>query len=372
VKILIIGFSNINYMPYLNFYLSNIDTRINDVDVIYWDREGNCNGENLKDSVNYHPFTKVISDQIPKYKKIVSFIRFKAYCYKYLRNNKVDYIVLLHTSPAVLLRRILFKKFKYKYIFDFRDITYEKYWLYRKTVEKIIRFSEQTFLSSERFKSIFSSEVQDKFVVTHNVNINVIECVNIPNYNRKDKKIKITFWGFLREQKTNELLINAFSSDNRFELHYYGKIQSIALALMKYVEVRRIDNVFFHGKYKPKDIPLIVSNSDLVHNVYSGSAMKLAMSNKFYEAIAYFRPQICLEGTFMADMVMRYSCGFALNILSENLAEEVYNYFTSISANEFSTNCRTALSLIRAEYDSSCNVVKKILNKRGRANSANE
>ena len=39
MKILIIGFAKIKYMPYLNLYLDNIDTNKNDVHILYWNRD---------------------------------------------------------------------------------------------------------------------------------------------------------------------------------------------------------------------------------------------------------------------------------------------------------------------------------------------
>ena len=39
MKILIMGFSKIKYMPYINFYLGNIDVAANDVHLLYWNRD---------------------------------------------------------------------------------------------------------------------------------------------------------------------------------------------------------------------------------------------------------------------------------------------------------------------------------------------
>ena len=39
MKILIVGFAKIKYMPYLNVYLENIDRVKNDVHLVYWNRD---------------------------------------------------------------------------------------------------------------------------------------------------------------------------------------------------------------------------------------------------------------------------------------------------------------------------------------------
>lgn len=39
MKILIIGFSKIKYMPYVNFHLDNIDLSKNEVHLIFWNKD---------------------------------------------------------------------------------------------------------------------------------------------------------------------------------------------------------------------------------------------------------------------------------------------------------------------------------------------
>ena len=39
MKILIIGFGKIKFMPYMNFYLDNIDKNANEVHLLYWNRD---------------------------------------------------------------------------------------------------------------------------------------------------------------------------------------------------------------------------------------------------------------------------------------------------------------------------------------------
>ena len=39
MKVLIMGFGKIKFMPYLNIYLENIDREKNDVHLLYWNRD---------------------------------------------------------------------------------------------------------------------------------------------------------------------------------------------------------------------------------------------------------------------------------------------------------------------------------------------
>ena len=39
MKILLAGFAKIKYMPYVNFYLDNIDREKHEVHLVYWNRD---------------------------------------------------------------------------------------------------------------------------------------------------------------------------------------------------------------------------------------------------------------------------------------------------------------------------------------------
>ena len=39
MRILVLGFSKMKYMPYASFYIDRIDCNINEVEVLYWNRD---------------------------------------------------------------------------------------------------------------------------------------------------------------------------------------------------------------------------------------------------------------------------------------------------------------------------------------------
>ena len=76
MKILIVGFAKIKYMPYLNLYLDNIDRTVNDVELLYWDRDMSVD-KALPENIKVHRFFEELSDEVPKAAKIKSFLNFK-------------------------------------------------------------------------------------------------------------------------------------------------------------------------------------------------------------------------------------------------------------------------------------------------------
>ena len=77
MKILIAGFSKIKYMPYINFYLDNLDKNNNDIHILYWNRD--MKSEDLSSYKNYnlHEFRYYQEDDIYKILKVKSFIKYK-------------------------------------------------------------------------------------------------------------------------------------------------------------------------------------------------------------------------------------------------------------------------------------------------------
>ena len=76
MKILIIGFAKIKYMPYLDLYLENLDRENNDIHLIYWNRD--LKEENLSrlEGINLHEFVSFQEDDVAKFSKLENFRKF--------------------------------------------------------------------------------------------------------------------------------------------------------------------------------------------------------------------------------------------------------------------------------------------------------
>ena len=102
----------------------------------------------------------------PFYKKICGFLSFSMYMRKMIKDRQYEKIIVLTTQTAIPLSDILLRKYKNKYIYDYRDVTFENVKLYRMLVNTLIRHSNFTAISSKGFVDNLNPSV--KFVMSHN------------------------------------------------------------------------------------------------------------------------------------------------------------------------------------------------------------
>lgn len=357
MKILLLGFAKIKYTPYASLYIENIDKEKNDVTFLYWNRD--CKEETLPYSgINYCEFKCYQEDDVPKWKKVLNFFKYRSFVKKHLKENKYDFAVVLSTIPGVLLGGLL-KPFAGKYIFDYRDATYERYGFYKKKVAKLVEGSCATFVSSDGFRPLLPDS--EKIHTTHNI---LTDSLNHRDENRlygvKSDKIRIAFWGLLRPYGLNETIVSRLANDERFELHYYGREQDIALRLKEYVKAIGAGNIFFHGEYKPADRYEFAKVSDLIHNMYGKGGGTMLMANKYYDGAIFRIPQLCTAGSFMAEAAERAGIGIGIDPADEHFADIVYDYYTKLDREDFDEKCDIELNRILSEFYGGTKLIREI------------
>ena len=112
MKILLAGFAKVKYMPYLQFYLENIDRTKHEMHLIYWNRD--LTDENLSslDGITLHEFRCFQEDNVSSASKIGNFLKYRKYVKGILKQSDFDFAILLHSFPAVLLSDIWTKRYK--------------------------------------------------------------------------------------------------------------------------------------------------------------------------------------------------------------------------------------------------------------------
>ena len=361
MKILIVGFTKIKYMPYMNFYLEDIDTTTNDVHLLYWNRDLNEETTDFLADVTLHEFRCKQEDDVSKLSKIGSFIKFRKYAKKLLKREQFDFVIILHSLPGVLICNTLAKRFKNKYIFDYRDSTYEGFAPFKRIIAKLVKNSAATFVSSDAFRRFLPTECEDKIFTSHNMLMD-----SLSHRDEKEKfgvssdKIRIAFWGFIRHEEINRELIKKISADNRFELHYYGREQQVALNLKHYAKEINAENVFFHGEYKPRDRYEFVRSTDIIHNVYKDDNMMLAMGNKYYDAAIFYIPIMSMTGSFMAETAAKANIGFDADPYDDDFTDKLFSAYCGIDREAFNQNCDKELERVLLEYKSGSELIKRL------------
>lgn len=174
-------------------------------------------------------------------------------------------------------------------------------------------------------------------------------------------KIRIAFWGFIRHEKINRELIKKISKDERFELHYYGREQQVALNLKQYTREINAKNIFFHGEYKPEDRYEFVRTTDIIHNVYNDANMMLAMGNKYYDAAIFYIPIMSMRGAFMADMAGKAGIGFDVDPYYHDFLNKLFEAYSSLNKKEFYNNCDKELERVLSEYNCGSELIRNLV-----------
>lgn len=359
MKILLIGFTKLAYMPYMNFYLEQVSRENNEVHLLYWNRDEKEEIP-LPYDVKLHEYRFYQEDEVAKIKKTKSFLGYRKRAKQLMLRERFDLIIVMHTLPGVLLYDILKKYYDKKYILDYRDVTFESIRLYKGIIHKLVNYSIATFVSSDAFR-VYLPE-KDNIYTSHNVLLDSLKNRDIRRFKERCiKPIRIRYWGFIRHENINKAVIDRLANDNRFELHYHGREQETARNLKKHCKKYGIRNVFFHGEYRPEERYKFAKDTDLIHNLFDNDkVMKPAMSNKFYDGITFYIPQICNEGSFMGEQVVESQIGYKCNPYTPSFADEIYDYYNTIQWSIFEENCNKKIDKIISEYQNGIDMLANI------------
>lgn len=355
MKILVVGFAKIKYMPYANFYLDNIDRKEHELHFVYWNRDLQDEDVSKYTGIKLHEFRCFQEDNVARGLKVKSFLMFRKYVKQVLREAEFDFVIVLHTMAGVLLRNIWTKKYQNRYIFDYRDSTYERFSFFKRMIAGLIENSRATFTSSDGFRVYFPQSSAHKVHTTHNI---LVDSLDHRSLERKPSdKIRVSFWGFVRDEATNREIIAKFSADPRFELHYYGREQAIVKRLKEYARNICAENVFFHGEYVPHQRYEFAANTELLHNLYRGPNMMLAMGNKYYDGSLFYIPQLCMQGSFMGRMAEDREIGCACDPWANDFMQVIYEYYTKLDRQAFHAACDREVARIIDEYHGAVEVL---------------
>ena len=225
MKVLIVGCFDLLMHPYAQKYIENFEKNAIEYDMIYWNRSGDgAEGKHLI------PFQFPLDTYASRIHKLKGYIKYRQFVLKYLKSGEYDRIVFLTTQAMTFFFPIAVGKYRGKYIFDYRDETYESNDVYRSVVQMCIRNSYKVVISSPGFMQLFDRIYTDKFVLCHNTKN---DSSNISVTKQPSEKTRITYWGQIRLPEYFIKLISVFENDPRFELSFHG--EGSADSMIEYV-----------------------------------------------------------------------------------------------------------------------------------------
>lgn len=350
MKVLLLGFGKIAYMPYMNFYLETFEGREDiDFELIYWDRDGKPDAEVPAQIKKAYKFEAHLEEQLPFKKKLKFFLRYRIFALNVLRANRYDKIIVLHTTPGLTLLDYLRRHYRGRYVLDFRDVSYEYIPIYRKLVGKLAEGSAITYVSSDAFRKYLPD--LSKIYTIHNFSKEALEHKMLRCEEPRAREVlRVCYWGLVRQAEVNKKVMDALGNDPRFELHYYGRMQQAGRDMEQYAAEKQYSNVFFHGQYMPDERYGFAKETDLIHNIYDlGTTAGNAMGNKFYDGVIFGIPQICTAGSYMGETVQENGVGLTIDLDSGELADTIWKYYQTVDWDLFEADCEKQISRITDE-----------------------
>lgn len=326
MKLAIVGFHNLYLMQFLYKYTDIFDKQGITYDVIYWDRDMDSTIKYKSFDGKQIAFHHKMDNYQSKFKKITGFVKCIAFSREVIKKGKYDKVIFLTTQSILPLYSIA-RKYSGRYIYDYRDLTYEKNVLGKRLVQKLIDNSYITCMSSMGFKQVVGSN--KKIIVSHN-------CSNIQHDNiikTESDKIRVVFWGMVRQIEFNKKVCDCFGKDERFDIWYHGEGYNDELE--RYCKEQGYRNIAFTGRYLLHEIPTFAASTDILINLYENDGQqKLAMTVKYYDAVRYGLPMLVTKGSYMADIMADNNTVLAIDI-DEIKSDGIVLWYQSINKNEY-------------------------------------
>lgn len=338
MNVLIAAFTTERYMPYWEKYRMALEKNNCTYDIILMDRDSDKGIRKVK-NVYYYSYKMPIEKKI--WSKFLPYLGYKKFAEKVLNQNSYDSIIFLTTAPAVLLFSSYIKKYRKKYVLDYRDYTFEGIRPYQSLVKKIVSYSFATFISSAGFKRYVGDG--DNVFLTHNISNYIGDDAPVSFYN-KEGKIRIGFIGCIRYFDINSKLIDIFANSDRHEMIYIGTSYSDC-DLKKYCEENKISNVYFQGMFdncKKKEFYEDITFINAVYSLHSPE-VRYAVPNRLYDAAIYKKPIIVSKGTYLEEIVKKYLIGISIDIYKDDVVEIMDEYIRHFNASLFLDGCNSFL-----------------------------
>lgn len=327
MNMLIVLADNVYLTPYINFYISVLGELNVDYKIIYWDKNGN---EDIDDSRYIRFFYKAPS----KIRKVLGYIKYRKFVINEVKKESYTIIIPLHAIVSFILFDLFSFNFKNRYVYDVRDYSYERFFLYRMAQKRLVSNSMMNIISSKGYEEFLP---KGEYFVTHN-----IPHSDYKSYRQYENSgcstISISYIGLIRFMEQNKKILLFFKNDKRFNLNFIG---TNAMHLKEFCDKNEIHNVSLIDTFDSHETLNYYKNTDLIMNLYGNNTPLLdyAISNKLYYSACLYKPILVCEGTYMEKMSRKYGIGFTLSMSSMEEKDELYQYIVEINRKKLILNC---------------------------------
>ncbi len=341
MKIGLILPNNVWFCPYVTIY-SKLLTKLNiEYDIISWNRSGQ-----KEDAIQYNlsfksrnPLKLLLS-----YKKFASFVK------ETVIKNGYDRLIVFTPQSAIFLSSFLKRRYKNKYIFDYRDLSLEQKFYFKWSFLRVLRNSYANVISSPGFLRYLPKGFN--YILSHNLDVDIVkESLSKATLIELDTNlIDVLTIGGIRDYESNVQIIEKLSNVEGFTVRFVGKgpsaddLQKVAISL-------NAKNISFEGYYPKEKESQYVETSTFLNIFYPRKASHdSALSNRFYNSLIYAKPMITTANTAQGYYAEKYNVGVALNNC-ENLPTILRNYILNMDVNLYQENRKKLLQTFISDYN---------------------
>lgn len=338
-KIAIILCDDVYACPYLGKYIDACKEKKIEFDVLHWNRTG----EKREYPANYYGFFETSNLYVAKWKKLFAFLRYGKFLKSKIKQEKYDKLIMLTTLPAMLCYSLLMGRYRGKYIFDFRDLSFENNKLFCRCVQKICDNAAFACVSSPGFLEILG---QRSLVPVHNFRYEDLERRELVA-KPISGKIKLAAVGVTRGDKNNKLVVDAFGNDERFYINLVGRGNDTP-AFLEYA--KKYSNITVVGAYNNAEKEKYIQEATMLLYYYPCSFnCNRALANKYYDGLIYKKPLLGNIDTYSGKRLMERGLGISLRLEDADAADRVYDYISKLDMHAYNEMAEKELSAVLEE-----------------------
>lgn len=235
-----------------------------------------------------------------------------------------------------------------RYAYEISDIAYSGGMMGRlrpilKQIDRrMVKDSEFTLMTSEGFKKYLNVKDAKIVIQPNKVNRKLLGCQR-NELNKKENKFVFSFVGSIRYEPVLQFARVIGEYFPQHEFHFYG-VANVDYTKQKLDEMTsKYPNVKLFGAFRnPDDFEEIYNKVDIVVTTYGHTFNENILDpNKLYEGILFCRPLVATEGTFLAEQVERYKCGWNIDSSTDETIKLFVEKLSASEVNEFSKNEKT-------------------------------
>lgn len=331
--------NNIWVCPYVSIYTKLLLEKDISYDIISWNRDGSSeSGIQFYRPVHGHNIFNILYS----YKRYAHFVK------KTIRTNGYERLIVFTPQIAIFISSFLKKEYKDRYIFDYRDLSIEQNYLFKKSFKHVLENSYANVISSPGFIDYLPKGFD--YILSHNFNIDIVkQSLNKRIEPYMGSKIRLLTIGAIR-MDCNIDVIDAIGNVGDFELAFVGKGQAVSF-IKSYVEKNNYKNIIFEGYYEKADEANIYIKSSLVNIIYPDKpSHSTALSNRFYNSLIYKRPMVVTKNTIQGYYAEKYGVGLVVNDCKA-LVENVHQYLKDLDYNKYNKQCNLLLQTFINDYN---------------------